>query len=99
MSSVSTAPATGDTQPLSAIERITNMFFAPSKTFKDLNRDNSWWQPFLLIAVFAYLFVFAVQIKVGYDQVTRNEIAASQKAQDRLDKLAPEARENAIEMQ
>jgi hypothetical protein len=98
MSTASTAPAPIE-GPLSGIERITNMFFAPSKTFKDLNRNNSWWQPFLLIAVFAYLFVFAVQIKVGYEQITRNEIAASPKAQERIDKLAPEARENALAMQ
>jgi len=85
--------------PLSTVERITNVFFAPSKTFTDLNRDNSWWPAWLLIAVFAFLFVFAVQKQVGWEQITKNEIAASQKAQDRMEKLNPEQRDQSIQVQ
>lgn len=92
-------PTQDQAEPLSTIERLTNVFFAPSKTFNDLNRDNSWWPAWLLLAVFAFIFVFAVQKQVGFDQITKNEIAASQRAQDRMEKMSPEQRERAMEVQ
>lgn len=85
-------------EPLSIVQRLTNVFFAPSKTFNDLNRDNSWWPAWLLISVFALFFMFAVQQKVGFEQITRNEIAASPKAAEGMEKLTPEAREQRIQM-
>ncbi len=91
-------PAPSQPEPLSMVERLTNVFFSPSKTFNDLNRDNSWWAAWLLISVFAFLFMFAVQQKVGFEQITRNEIAASPKAQETMEKLTPEAREQRIQM-
>jgi hypothetical protein len=91
------APAAGE--KLSTVQRLTNVFFSPSKTFNDLKRDTSWWAAWLLISVFALIFVFAMQKQVGFEQMTRNEIAASPKATERMDKLAPEARDNAIRMQ
>jgi hypothetical protein len=95
----STVPAPAGGEKLSTIQRLTNVFFAPSKTFNDLNRDTSWWAAWLLISVFALVFVFAMQKQVGFQQMTKNEIAASPKATERIDKLAPEARDNAIRMQ
>jgi hypothetical protein len=90
--------ATNQPEPLGIFERLTNIFFSPSKTFNDLNRDNSWWPAWLLISVFAFLFMFAVQQKVGFEQITRNEIAASAKTQEAMEKLTPEAREQQIQM-
>jgi hypothetical protein len=95
----STVPAPAGGEKLSTIQRLTNVFFAPSKTFNDLNRDTNWWAAWLLISVFALVFVFAMQKQVGFEQMTKNEIAASPKATERIDKLAPEARDNAIRMQ
>jgi Yip1 domain len=97
---MATSTVSAPEQPrLSIVERLTNMFFAPSKTFTDLNRDTSWWAAWLLISVFAFLFIFAVQKQVGFEQVTKNEIAASPKATERIDKLPPEARDNTIRVQ
>lgn len=98
MGTTSVAPA--PTEPkMSAMDRVINVFVAPSKTFTDLNRDPSWWVAWLLITVFAALFIFAMQKQVGFDQISRNEIAASPKAQERIDKLNPEAREQQLAMQ
>jgi len=91
-------PASDQPEPLGIVGRLTNVFFAPSKTFSDLNRDNSWWAAWLLVSVFAFLFMFSVQQKVGFEQITRNEIAASPKAQEAMEKLTPEAREQRIQM-
>ena len=33
---------------LSQVERVVNMFVAPSATFKDILRSTSWWLPFVL---------------------------------------------------
>jgi hypothetical protein len=94
----STVPAPAESDKLSAVERITNVFFAPSKTFTDLNRDSSWWPAWLLICVFAMIFAFAMQKQVGFEQITKNEIAASPKATEQMEKLTPEARDQRIQL-
>jgi hypothetical protein len=96
--STTPVPASAETEGLSTVERLVNVFFAPSKTFADLNRNNSWWAAWLLIMVFALAFIFAMQQKVGFEQVARNEIAASPKATERMDQLAPEARERQMQI-
>jgi hypothetical protein len=78
-------PAPGSA-PLSEGARIINTFIAPSKTFGDLHRTASWWAPWLLISVFALLFVYGMDRQVTFDQITRNEIAHSPRA-DQFDKL------------
>ena len=36
---------------LSQVERVVDTFVAPTKTFKDILRDSSWWLPYLLGAL------------------------------------------------
>jgi len=78
--------------PLSTVARIGNIFFSPSTTFTDLKRDPSWWAAWLLISVFSLIFVFAMGQKVGFERVVQNEINASPKAAERMEKLTPEQR-------
>ncbi len=85
-------------EKLSPVQRILKVFVAPSETFRDLNRDNSWWPAWLLICVFALGFMVVVQKKVGFEQITKNEIAASPKAAEQMEKLTPEAREQRIDL-
>ena len=42
--------------PLSPVERVVDTFFAPSKTFNDLKRNQSWWVPWLLSSLLAMGF-------------------------------------------
>ena len=72
--------------PLSEGARIINTFVAPSKTFTDLRRNSSWWGPWLLLSVFSILFMVAVGKQIGFEQVTRNQISHSARA-DQFDKL------------
>ncbi|MGC1652293.1 MAG: hypothetical protein WA722_05685, partial [Candidatus Sulfotelmatobacter sp.] len=74
---------------LSEGARIVNTFIAPSKTFTDLRRNASWWGPWLLISIFALVFVYTMDRQIGFDQINRNEIAHSSRA-DQFDKLSPE---------
>jgi Yip1-like protein len=74
---------------LSEGARIIDTFIAPSKTFTDLGRNASWWGPWLLISICALLFVYSMDRQVGFEQVTKNEIAHSARA-EQFDKLSPD---------
>jgi hypothetical protein len=74
---------------LSEGARIIDTFIAPSKTFTDLRRNASWWAPWLLIAVFSSVFIYAMGRQVGFDQIARNQISHSSRA-DQFDKLPAE---------
>jgi hypothetical protein len=73
---------------LSEGARIVNTFIAPSKTFTDLRRNASWWGPWLVISFFALIFIYSMDRQIGFDQISRNEIAHSARA-DQFDKLSP----------
>ncbi len=72
--------------PLSQGARIVNTFIAPSKTFTDLRRNASWWAPWLLIAVCAALFAYAMGKQVGFEQISKSQVEHSKRA-DQFDKL------------
>src|SRR5512135_38264 len=102
---MSTAPAAAAPAPvpgqpgLSQAARIVNTFIAPSKTFTDIKRSASWWAPFVLLAIVSYGFIAVVAQKVGWDQVTRNQIRMSPKAAERIEQLPPDQRERTMRMQ
>jgi hypothetical protein len=66
--------------------RILDTFIAPSKTFTDLRRNASWWGPWLLIAIVSLIFVYVMSRQIGFEQVSKNQIAHSSRA-DQFDKL------------
>jgi hypothetical protein len=82
--------------PLSEGARIINVFIAPSKTFTDLQRNASWWGPFLVIALVALAYVFVMSRQIGFDQITKNEIAASPRV-DQFEKLPPDQQAKQID--
>jgi hypothetical protein len=71
---------------LSEGARIINTFIAPSKTFTDLRRSASWWAPWILISIFSIIFVYAMGKQVGFDQISKNQVAHSSRA-EQFDKL------------
>ena len=80
---------------LSEGARLVNTFIAPSKTFTDLGRNASWWGPWLVISIFALLFIYSMDRQIGFDQISRNEIAHSPQA-DQFDKLSPDDQEKRL---
>ena len=90
-----TAPV--QTARLSQMQRVLNIFSAPSKTFNDI-RDNSrsWWLPFVLMVAIGYLFFAVVNSKIGMQQVVDNQIHQSAKAEDQMAKATPEQREGIL---
>jgi hypothetical protein len=85
-------PITPAIPPLSQGARIVDTFIAPSKTFTDLRRSASWWAPWLLMAIVGLFFVYAMDRQVGFEQISRNEIARNPKTAEQFDKLTPEQR-------
>ncbi len=80
-------PASGDAvvaPTLSQGERVIDTFIAPSKTFTDILRSQSWWLPFLISAIVSYGYVFALQSRVGWDTIAANAIKQDPKAVERM---------------
>jgi hypothetical protein len=84
---------------LSEPQRLVNVFIAPSKTFADLQRNPSWWVPWLVTAVFTLIFsIIAVQ-KIDIPRFVQEQIDRSPRAQKRLENLTPEQRAQGVAIQ
>jgi len=83
--------------PPSEGARIANTFVAPSKTFTDLRRSASWWGPWLLISIFSMLFVYAMGRQVGFEQISRNQVAHSSRA-EQFEKLPADQQAKQIQL-
>ncbi|AXC09568.1 hypothetical protein ACPOL_0183 [Acidisarcina polymorpha] len=80
------------TRPLSQGDRVIDTFIAPTKTFTDILRDQSWWFPFLIMLVIGYGFVFAVEKRVGWDQVLENALKTNTSQADQINNAPVEQR-------
>jgi hypothetical protein len=77
---------------LSQVERVVDVFVAPSKTFTDILRSTSWWLPFLLMVLITLASSAVVGKQVGWDRVSENQVHQSPKTEERLASLTPEQR-------
>jgi Yip1 domain len=59
---------------LTEIQRVVDVFAAPSKTFIDIRRKATFWGPLVLVIVVSILFGFAIQQKVGWVHVFENNM-------------------------
>ncbi len=97
---MSTSAVVPEPQPgLSEGERLIDTFIAPSKTFTDIRRNASWWAPWLVLSLVSLAFACTVGKRVGYDQVVQNTFKMVPSQMERLDKLPPEQKANAMRMQ
>jgi hypothetical protein len=80
-------PPAEEQQPLSEPQRILNAYIAPTKTFTDIRRNARWWAPWILGAIVGYILVFAVATKVGWEQVTENQIKMNPRQEARLEQI------------
>jgi hypothetical protein len=85
MSELEVQPPAESVPGLSQLQRVTNTFAAPSKTFEDIKRGNrSWWLPFLIGILIGYVFFAAITVKVGWSQVAENTIRLNPKAEEKI---------------
>ena len=95
MSDMGTAPSAlveTTTPPLTQGQRVIYTYTAPSRTFTDILRDRSWWLPFVITAVFIYVFVFAMHSKVGWTKVTENGMKDTPKQAEQYASMTPPQR-------
>ena len=93
MSELGVQPAADVAPGLSELQRVTNTFVAPSKTFEDIKRGHrSWWMPFLIMSIAGYILFAAVYTKIGMQTVTENQVRLDPKAEERMAQATPEAR-------
>jgi hypothetical protein len=82
-----------DGQPaLTAMERVTNTFIAPTKTFADLRRNQSWWLPFVIVLVFSYLFSGVAVNRIGLPGLAASAIHSNPTQERRYQEASPEQR-------
>jgi len=94
MSDLGVQPAAAAAPGLSQMQRLTNAFAAPSKTFTDIKLGHkSWWLPFIIYVILGFAFYGVVNAKVGMRQVSENQIKLSPKAEEQMAQLTPEQRE------
>lgn len=96
MGSAPTMPLPAEQPQLSQPQRILNLFFDPVKTFTDLKRGTAWWMAFLVVTVVSYLMVAAVATKVGFEQVSENQMKLQPKQMERLEQMPPDQRAKAM---
>ena len=77
---------------LSQVERVADVFVAPSKTFADIRRNASWWLPFLLLVIVTLASAVVIDRKVGFERVAENTVHQSPKQEDALANLTPAQR-------
>lgn len=59
---------------LSEPERLIDTFIAPSKTFEDIRRKDSWWVPWLILAIVGLAVGIVLSKKVNFEQLVRQQI-------------------------
>jgi len=77
---------------LSEIERVVDVFVAPSKTFTDILRKATWWLPFVLMVLMTLAGAVVVDKQVGFDRVAENQIHQNPKQEDAMNNLPPDQR-------
>jgi hypothetical protein len=84
---------------LSEPQRLIDTFIAPTKTFTDLRRSAAWWAPFIIIAIVGSLFVYTIDLKVGFEKVVDNQIQMKPKTAERIEKMPADQREKVMGQQ
>jgi hypothetical protein len=79
---------------LSQMQRVVNIFSAPSKTFEDIKQGNkSWWMPLVIFAVVGYILFAAIAFKIGMQQIVDNQMHLNPTQEEKLAQLPPAQRE------
>jgi hypothetical protein len=77
---------------LSEVERVVDVFVAPTKTFTDILRNASWWLPFVLMLLITLGATVVVDKQVGFARVAENQIQQNPKQAEVFNSLTAEQR-------
>lgn len=76
--------------PLTEVQRVADIFVAPSKTYTDLLRKATFWGPLIIMLLVGIGFSYSVQQKVGWDKVYDNILHQSPKGEERFAQMQPD---------
>lgn len=69
--------ADGDVGAMSAVERMTKIFYAPSEVFQNLRRHPRWLIAVLVMTIFSSGYLLAFQSRIGDDVIVNHAIDKS----------------------
>jgi len=94
---VTVGQGSGSGSGLSEVERVVDIFVAPTKTFTDILRSASWWLPFVLMLLVTLGSTVVVDRQVGFARVAENQIHQNPKQEDRFNALTAEQKAGQIQ--
>jgi hypothetical protein len=80
------------TAGLSQVDRIVNLFTAPSKTFTDIRRNTSWWVPYALAVVLSLMTAVVIDKQVSFEVVVQNSLHDTPQVEENLAGQEPATR-------
>jgi hypothetical protein len=86
------------TEGLSQVQRLVDTFVAPSKTFTDIQRNSSWWLPWLIGVIITLGLGYAIQQKIGWEKTYQTMMRQSPKQMQRIEGLPADQQAGAMAM-
>lgn len=67
-------------KPMSAIERLTAIFYSPAEVFQNLRRNPLWLVPLLLIALISSIYTFAFVARLTPEKIVSHTVGKLEQA-------------------
>lgn len=90
---------TQQAQPVSSFGRLFGVFFEPKTTFESIVQKPTWVLPMLALTAISVVIVALIGSRVGWRQVIERQIAQSPKAQQRMEQVPADQREQILARQ
>jgi Yip1 domain len=94
-----TLPTQQAPEPVRSFGRLFGVFFEPKATFESIVRQPTWVLPMLAVILISVVIVALIGSRVGWRQVIERQIANSPRAQQRMQQVPPDQREQILARQ
>ncbi|MFY9802373.1 MAG: YIP1 family protein [Candidatus Acidiferrales bacterium] len=89
-------PAPAPVSTDNSFSRMFGVIFSPKPTFESIAKRPTWALPLIIFVFVGFAATTVITQRVGWRAVIDREIASSPKAQQRLEQLPPEKRDQAL---
>ena len=83
------ATTTPEAPGLTPLQRVLNLFVAPTKTFEDVRRSSGWWVPYLIAAVVGVVYAYVLLHRIGLPALVDGVIRQSPALESRMASSSP----------
>jgi hypothetical protein len=78
-------------QTMGTMARVLGIFTSPAKTFADIQKRPTWFQPWLVLLACSLIYTTSVGMKIGWEQVQQSQMKFMSKAQlEQFEKMPAE---------